>query len=74
MKTIEQLLHLTKNPYYKLSEEEQVMLDDFLNKRSAKTSTSSAKKRSKKSGKNTPVRVRNIVKKTIPKAEEAEIS
>lgn len=36
MKTIEQLLQLTKNPYYVLSKEEQALLDDFLSKQSGR--------------------------------------
>lgn len=70
MKTIEQLLELTKNPYYQFTAEEMVLLNDFLDKRSVETSTSSVKKKSKSSDKNTPVRVRNIVEKTIPEPQE----
>jgi hypothetical protein len=73
MKTIEQLLELSKNPYYKFSPAEEVILNDFLEKKSAKSSTSSVKKSSEHSEKDTPVRVRNIVQKTIPRVEE-EIS
>ena len=72
MKTIEQLLFLSKNPYYKLSYEEKQVLDDFLLKKQESQSESSPKKNSKKLEKPTNVRVRNIVEKTIPGPEEFE--
>ena len=72
MKTIEQLLFLSKNPYYKLSYEEQQVLDDFLLKKQESESESSPKKNSKRLEKLTNVRVRNIVEKTIPGPEEFE--
>ena len=72
MKTIEQLLFLSKNPYYKLRPEEQEVLDDFLLKKQEEESQTSQKKSSKKSTKNTNVRVRNVVKKTIPQPVESE--
>lgn len=65
MKTIEQLLELSKNKYYKFTNDEQAVLDDFLSKKSDEHTTSSVKKKEKSSGKDTPVRVRNIVDKTI---------
>jgi hypothetical protein len=71
MKTIEQLLALSKNPYYEFTDAEKVTLDDFLDKSSVKTSTSSVKKNSDQSYKGTRVRVRNIVEKTIPDVEDA---
>jgi len=73
MKTIEQLLELSKNPFYKFTNDEKAVLDDFLAKKREKSSPNSQKKNSNKSDKNTPVRVRNIVEKTIPQPEEAEI-
>ena len=71
MKTIEQLLDLSKNPFYKFTSEEQAVLDDFLLKKREKDSRSKQKKSSKPSENNTPVLVRNIVKKTIPGVEES---
>jgi hypothetical protein len=71
MKTIEQLLELTKNPYYKFTEAEQAVLDDFLAQQRAKHSTDSTKKNSKLSDSSTPVTVRNIVQKTIPRVQDA---
>lgn len=72
MKTIEQLLFLSKNPYYKLSNDEKAVLDDFLLKKQEEESKTSQKKSSKKSARQTNVRVRNIVDKTIPEPEELE--
>ena len=72
MKTIEQLLFLSKNPYYKLSQDEQQVLDDFLLKKQEEDSQTSPKKSSKKSGRTTNVRVRNIVEKTVPQPDEFE--
>ena len=63
MKTIEQLLFLSKNPYYKLTEDEKQVLEDFLSKKQASESKSSRKKNSKQLEKPTNVRVRNIVEK-----------
>ena len=62
-KPIEQLLELSKNPYFTLSDEEQARLDAFLSKKSAQQS------RQKTSGndseRNIPATVinRNIVRK-----------
>jgi len=72
MKTIEQLLQLSKNPYYVFSNDEKAVLDDFLLKKQKKTSKKPRKKNSKSSDKDSPVRVRNIVEKTMPKPEEFE--
>lgn len=72
MKTIEQLLILSKNPFYKLTTAEQEVVDNFLAEKQEKTSEKSQKKSSKKSLSETPVTVRNIVKKadiSIPKAD-----
>ena len=72
MKTIEQLLFLSKNPYYKLRPEEQQVLDDFLLKKQAKSSKESQQKNSKKLSANTNVRVKNVVQKTNTEPEEIE--
>lgn len=71
MKTVQQLLELTKNPYYKMTNDEKAVLDDFLAKKRDAHTTSSQKKKEQTSEKDTPVRVRNIVEKTIPSVEEA---
>lgn len=70
MKTIEQLLFLSKNPYYKFTNDEQAVLDDFLSKKRDEGSKNSPKPNSKKSTRNSNVRVRNIVDKTIDYPEE----
>ncbi len=71
MKTIQQLLELSKNPYYVFMEDEQVVLDDFLSKKRAKDSKKSQKKSSNESGGKTPVIVRNIVPKVDTYPPEA---
>lgn len=71
MKTIEQLLDLSKNPFYKFTNDEKAVLDDFLSKKKGEHSTSSVKQKKKSSGRSTPVRVRNIVEKTVPEVEES---
>jgi ERCC4-type nuclease len=71
MKTIEQLLQLSKNPYYVFQPDEQRLLDDFLSKKQASTSKKSRKKSSKESSEKTNVRVRNIVEKVIPSVPES---
>lgn len=71
MKTVEQLLQLSKNPYYKFTNDEKAVLDDFLEKQKEEPSTNSVKKKKTNSGKDTPVRVRNIVEKTIDDVPEA---
>ncbi len=71
MKAIEQLLELSKNPYYQFTAEEKAVLDDFLEKRRADHSTSSTKTKETPSEKSTPVIVRNLVEKTIPGVEES---
>lgn len=63
MKTVEQLLQLSKNKYYKFTVAEQAVLDDFLLKKQEKDSKSSQSKNSKKSSANTRVHVKNIVDK-----------
>lgn len=69
MKTIEQLLELSQNPYYKFTDDERVILDDFLSTKKGRDWLTSRKKNSQLSDKNTPVRVRNIVEKTVPDVE-----
>lgn len=71
MKTIEQLLELSKNPYYKFTQDEQMVLDDFLSKKRAKDSETKQNPNSKPSDKSTDVRVRNIVPKVIPGVPDA---
>lgn len=72
MKTIAQLLELSKNPYYKFTNDEKAVLDDFLSKKKEKDSETSLKANLKTSDPNTPVRVRNVVEKTIPAPIEYE--
>lgn len=76
MKTIEQLLQLSKNPYYKFSEAESQVLDDFLSKNQDSDSKKSQKKNSKESVGKTNVTVRNIVKKadTYPPEAESDVA
>lgn len=71
MKTIQQLLELSKNPYYVFTHDERAVLDDFLAKKKDTDSTTSRKKSSTKSSKKTPVTVRNIVQKTNTYPPEA---
>lgn len=72
MKTIQQLLELSKNPYYKFTPDERMVLDDFLLQSQDTDSKKSQEKSSKKSSKRTHVTVRNVVKKvnTYPPEEE----
>lgn len=71
MKTIEQLLELAKNPYYKFTSDEQAVLDDFLEKKRAKDSQKSQEQSSNESSEKTPVIVRNIVPKVNTYPPEA---
>lgn len=71
MKTIEQLIQLSKNPYYKFTQAEQAVLDDFLLEKKEKDSKTSPKKNETNLDSNTPVRVRNIVEKTITRTKES---
>lgn len=71
MKTIEQLLDLSKNPYYKFTNDERAVLDDFLLKQREDRLKESPTSNSTKSEGNTPVRVRNVVRKTIDREKEA---
>ena len=68
MKTIEQLVELSSNPYYSLSPEEKARLDDFLSKRSEQFTQQ--KNNGKSSEKNIPATVLN---KNIVKKETGEI-
>ena len=63
MKTIQQLLELSKNPYYKFTPSEQAVLDDFLLKQQDKTLQPLLKVASRKPSAKTRATVRNIVKK-----------
>lgn len=63
MKTIAQLLELSKNKFYKFTAEEQAVLDGFLLKESESGSEKSQKKTSKKSSEKTRAIVRNVVTK-----------
>ena len=63
MKTIEQLLKLSQNPFYKLLPEEQEVLDNFLLRKQEKGSENSQKENSEKLSESTPVTVRNVVEK-----------
>lgn len=71
MKTIEQLLELSRNPYYVFTDDERTVLNDFLLEQSVKESKSSQKTSSAKLSKKTNVIVRNIVKKTETYPPEA---
>lgn len=64
MKTIQQLLELSKNPHYHFMPDEKRVLDDFLSKKQAKRSKRSQEKNSEESSEKTPVTVRNVVEKT----------
>lgn len=71
MKTIEQLLELSKNPHYKFLPEEQQVLDDFLFKQREKALKSSPKTNLPNSESNTPVTVRNVVPKIVDRVQDA---
>ncbi len=62
-KTIEQLLQLSKNPYFELSIEERQRLNDFLSEKSGQNSP--LKKSGQDSERNIPATVinKNVVKK-----------
>lgn len=62
MKTLSQLLELSKNPFYKFMPEEQAVLDDFFSKKQATRLKRLTDKKSKDSLGKTNVTVRNIVK------------
>lgn len=62
VKNPETLLKLSKNPFYKMSESEQKILDDFLSQESVSDTQSSPKKRSRKRAKTTPATVKETPK------------
>lgn len=74
MKTIAQLLELSKNPFYKFTPLEREVLDDFLLQRLDIVSPKSQKKSLKKSSKKTRAIVRNIVKRVDTGPMEAHES
>lgn len=63
MKTIEQLLELSKNPHYKFMPDEQRMLNAFLSKQRERRLKLSQEQNSNESSETTPVIVRNVVEK-----------
>lgn len=71
MKTIQQLLHLSKNPFYKFSPDEKAVLDDFLLQPLDSLMKKSQKKHLKRLSPRTHVTVRNIVKKVDTYAPES---
>lgn len=72
MKTIQQLLDLSKNPFYKFTDAEQAVLDDFLSQKQELDSKESQKKSSTESSQKTRAIVRNVVKKADTYPPEAE--
>lgn len=70
MKTIQQLLVLSKNPFYVFTEDERVILDSFLEKKRVSDSKKSQKKNSNKLSPTTRVTVRNVVDKVDTYATE----
>lgn len=75
MKTIEQLLELSKNPYYTFTPQEKEVLDNFLSKKQEEGLKKSQKKSSNESSRKTRATVRNIVKKADtypPEVDESE--
>lgn len=72
MKTIQQLLELSKNPFYKFTDSEQAVLDDFLSQKQASDSETSQQESSTESSQKTRAIVRNVVKKADTYPPEAE--
>ena len=70
MKTIQQLLELAANKHYKLTPDEQRVLNDFLLKKAEIASQQSQKKSSKQSSPKTRATVRNVVNKINTYAPE----
>lgn len=68
MKTIEQLIELSQNQYYSLTNEEQATLDAFLFEKAAQADQQ--KNSGKKSEKNIPA---TVINKNIVKKETGEI-
>lgn len=62
MKTIQQLLELSKNPFYNFTKDEQDLLNDFLLKKRVAGLKKLQKTPSNKSSGKTRATVRNIVK------------
>lgn len=84
VKSPETLLKLSKNPFYKLTKEEQGILDDFLSQNSESPTTSSPKKKSRKRVKttraiadqkldNAPVVTKNPVQRVTGEIEEENL-
>ena len=84
VKSPELLLKLSKNPFYKLTKEQQKILDDFLSQNSEKATTSSPRKKSRKRAKttpatadttldNSPVMTKNPVQKVTGEIEEENL-
>lgn len=71
MKSIEQLLELSKNPYYTFTNDEKAVLEDFFLQKKERDSMNLPERNLPTTKKNTPVRVRNIVEKTIPQVPDA---
>ena len=72
-KTGQQLLKLSNNPFFQLSDAEQKDLEAFLSSEQGKEYVKSLKKNEKESSEN--VRVRNVVKKAdtdVPEATKNE--
>lgn len=63
MKTIQQLLELSKNPHYKFMPDEQRVLDAFLARQRDSRLPQSQDQNSNESSQRTPVTVRNVVEK-----------
>lgn len=61
MKTIQQLLELSKNPHYTFTPDERRVLDDFLAQNQDSHSKKSQKKNSNELSPKTRVTVRNVV-------------
>lgn len=74
MKTIEQLLKLSENPFYKFTDTEKEVLEDFLSKKQEEDSKNSPKKNFKESSQITRAIVRNVVKKADTYPPEAHES
>ena len=71
MKSVEQLLQLSKNPHYTMTKEEQQVLNDFLSKKRDQAGKNSQKTSGKNLENDTNVRVRNVVPKTVDRVEDA---
>jgi hypothetical protein len=74
MKSIPQLLQLAKNPYYKLTNEEQQALDAFLAMKRGSQDRPSQGKSLTDSSKKTRVTVRNVVEKMDTYPPDSRVS